>query len=167
MIILKNTKFIFVILFLCFGEAYSFEAYESKELSLVQILNDIQIMDEKKVMPIKVRLLKLYLNGECDGSLDSCPQEKLFVAVSAFDEFPKQKLFEFHDSYGWHSIKWLSWPKTEDPSQYVSFEISEKRISLTEGNELWIDCKYLVNVNLSRIFMQQIKGINGDKIECK
>lgn len=116
---------------------------EVKDIYLVHLLNDFELVAEIKDMPVSVRILRLKDHGECDGSPPTCPKEILYIAVSNFDEAPDQKLYRLPMSNGWKFVKWKSVPKKEGVNHFVVFEAEEKNASGKKGRTK----KYEIGVN--------------------
>lgn len=58
--------------------------------------------------------------GECWGSLDSCPDWRLYIAVSTGDLYEKPFLYRFINSKGW---EFLGWQDTNE-AQTTSFRVA-------------------------------------------
>lgn len=108
----------------CTQSARSDELASVEDSGLVHLLNNVEIVEERRDLPIAVRVFRLSELGECDGPPPNCPTEVLYVAVSTFDEAPDQILFALPESYGWTFVRWVSWPGSDDASEYASFEVT-------------------------------------------
>jgi len=58
--------------------------------------------------------------GECRGTLESCPDWRLYITISMGDLYEEPFLFQFPSSKGW---EFLGWVETDEP-QTVRFRIA-------------------------------------------
>lgn len=124
---------------------------------LVHLLNDFELIAEKKEPPLTIRIIRVRDHGECDGRPSTCPKEVLYLAVSTFDEAPDQKLYKLPKAYGWKFIEWKYFPKQEDPKQFLIFEVEEKVISKNPKITWWEEKKFEIGVNPWKGYIKPIK----------
>jgi hypothetical protein len=128
----------------CAQSATSDELATVKDSALVHLLNNVEIVQERRDLPVAVRVFRLRELGECDGPAPNCPREVLYVAVSTFDEAPDQVLFTLPEAYGWTFVRWVSWPGSDDASEYASFEV-RGRVLVADGTVA--ERNFVVRVN--------------------
>jgi hypothetical protein len=128
----------------CAENARSDELAAVEDTGLVHLLNNIEIVEDRQDLPVAVRVFRVRELGECDGPPPSCPTEVLYVAVSTFDEAPDQTLFALPESYGWQFVRWVSWPTSDDVTEYASFEVTGRVLAT---NTTVAERKYVVRVN--------------------
>ena len=143
------------------GQIFSDQLIDVKDISLVQLLNDIELVKERRDLPMQIRIFRLKEQGECDGSPQSCPRETFYIAVSSFDESPDQKLYILQKSFGWRFIRWLNWPNSDSADQFILFEVEEKVPSSDLTKSWWSERKYIVRVN---IYQASLNMMKGDKV---
>jgi|SRR6185503_1828701 hypothetical protein len=131
-------------LFGCVQGAYSDELTRVEDSNLVRLLNNMEIIEDRQDLPLAVRVIRLRELGECDDPPLRCPMAVLYVAVSTIDEAPDQALFVLPESFGWQFDQWVSWPASDDVSEYVSFEVTGR---LPAADATLTDRKYVVRVN--------------------
>jgi hypothetical protein len=120
-----------------------------KNHELANVLVNFEVVAEAKFPESKgmyVRVIKVQDQGECDGSLESCPQSILYIAVSSYDEAPDQKVFQTPKGYNWKFDGWDKLPKTDKPTDYVQLRLSAQKPSKNPSNT-WQDEHYLYKLN--------------------
>jgi hypothetical protein len=127
---------------------------EISKIDLVRLLNDLEIVAEYndiKKSPYFIRIVRLRDRGECDP-YPKCPGEILYIAVSNYDEAVDQKLFVLPKAYGWSFEKWLEFPVSEDPDEFVKIllkkEIATKTGILEEMDQ--------VEVNIAKGYISKV-----------
>lgn len=103
-----------------------------RDAELKNVVANFEVLAERRELPYHVRILGVAEHGECDGSLESCPQMTAYISVSTFDEAPDEAVYRLPKSYGWEFIKWVSWPSVDGPKQFASFLMTEKSV-VAEG----------------------------------
>lgn len=98
---------------------------------LVALLNYLEILAEMHELPYSVRVIRVGEPGECNGSPESCPKVRLYIAVSTFDEAPDLNLYLLPEAYGWDFVRWGPRPRRESPDEYLSIVLSREVVSET------------------------------------
>ena len=80
--------------------ANAVELAQINNKKLARILINGEIVAEQIKPPISVRLIRVQDSSECGGNPQSCPKQIVYIAVSAFDEAPEQKVYVLPKSYG-------------------------------------------------------------------
>jgi len=131
-------SYVYLLLFLglfgCAQIAKSDALVVVEDAHLVQILNNIELVEDRREFPLRVRVFRLRELGECDGPYVRCPKEIFYIAVSTFDEVPDQKLFVLPESLGWQFDGWSKWPSSDSASESVVFEATSQTV-LADGDE--------------------------------
>lgn len=125
---------LFLGLFGCAQIAKSDALVVVEDAHLIQILNNIELVEDRREFPLRVRVFRLRELGECDGPYVRCPKETLYIAVSTYDEAPDQKLFVLPKSLGWQFEGWSKWPSSDDASESAIFAATSQ-IVLADGDE--------------------------------
>ena len=123
------------------------ELSELSDATLVDMLNNFEILAEKRALPYAIRVLRLREHGECAGTPQSCPQATLYIAISTFDEQPDQKVYILPKAYGWDFIRWKVLPRKEGRDSFVTLEVKRKIISKKLDKSWWSESRYDVRVN--------------------
>lgn len=86
---------------------------------------------------------------ECSGTVESCPDVRLFVTVSSGDLGETPALFEIPPQKGWEFVEWAT-PSGVGENQMASFivrtAIPESNIDL-ESRRTWRPVEYVVLVS--------------------
>jgi hypothetical protein len=138
----------------CMAEAQNQSLNEIKNGELVRLLNDMEIIAEyndNKVSPYFIRIIRLRGEGECDP-YPKCPGETLYIAVSNYDEAADQKLFVLPKAYGWSFEKWLEFPGSEDPDEFVKI-LLKKEIATKAGVVMETD---QLEVNIAKGYISRV-----------
>ena len=128
----------------CAQGARSDELTRVDDSDLVHLLNNMEIIEDRQGLPVAVRVIRLRELGECDGPPPDCPTEMLYVAVSTIDEAPDQVLLKVPESFGWEFDRWVSWPASDDVSEYASFEVTGRLLTVDAAVT---ERTYVVRVN--------------------
>ncbi|HEV8700266.1 MAG TPA: hypothetical protein VGV60_03230 [Candidatus Polarisedimenticolia bacterium] len=75
---------------------------------LEYVLANVQIVKEtsaRESKALRVRILSVPEHGECDETSESCPKAELFVAVSGFDEYPDQRVYQLPRRHQWRFVR--------------------------------------------------------------
>jgi len=139
-----------MLLFPSVGRAAVLEPVRDAELT--EVLANFQILavaDHPQSKGMYVRILKVQDHGECDGSPNSCPKSKLYIAVSEYGEYPEQKVYRLPSRHNWEFVGWIKLPDTDNPQDYVQLRLRAQKPAkdLTKG--WWINETYIVKVNYS------------------
>ena len=78
--------------------------------------------------------------GECWGTVDSCPDVQLFVVVTPQALYQDPQVFQLPSSKGWEFIRW-----NENNSFTVKTSIPSNNIEPKERNK-WTEIEYTVSV---------------------
>ena len=103
---------------------------KSENLRLIKVLNNSELLRENSEENLSVRIYKID-NGSGSAGIEEGHEvsHNLLIAVSEFDEQPKQNLFEIGPFYNPKFIKW-----TEENENQKEFEIEygvyDNRISV-------------------------------------
>lgn len=110
---------------------------------LLFFANNFQLIAETKndVPTLSARIFTLREFGECDNK--KCPNEYVYIAISEFGEYPKQKLYISEKSHEWSFLKWDHIPDVGEKNPSISFRLK----SIING----IKTVYTVNVSLKSI----------------
>jgi hypothetical protein len=139
---------LFLGLFGCAKDAKSDALMVVEDAHLIQMLNNIELVEDRHEYPLRVRIFRLRELGECDMAYVRCPKETFYIAVSTYDEDPDQNLFVLPDSLGWQFGGWSNWPSSDDASEFVVFDATSQ-IVLVDGDENKpLERKYSVHVNV-------------------
>ena len=111
---------IFLILLLNFTLAFGqeIETSEIEDYNLVKLINEIEILSEKKTDDLSLRIFKLANLPGSAGYASSEVTHDLLIAVSEYDELPDQSVFRVSSFYNPKIIDW----KTETPEPVVLIE---------------------------------------------
>lgn len=125
---------------------------ELKDKKLITILNNMEVAaDNTKIHKnLSIRIIKVKDFGECDSKPESCPKEKMYVAVSEYGEYPEQKLFVVQ-SYGWEFVRWIE-PKSKNYQDFVV----KKNIISNDKKFGWFK-EELITYRVTINTMQEIK----------
>ena len=127
--------------------AFGAQLSEVSDTLLVEILNNFEILAERREPPYATRVLRLREHGECNGTPQSCPQATLYIAISNFGERPDQKLYRLPKAFGWEFVRWKALPKKEGRDSFIIFELKRKMISKNIAEGWWSESTYQVQVN--------------------
>lgn len=74
--------------------------------------------------PVSYPFIRLYavpeVVGECGGTVESCPDWRLYMTVSMGDLYEEPLLFQFPSSKGW---EFMGWQQTDEP-QLTRFKVA-------------------------------------------
>ena len=126
--------------------------------SLVELLNNFEILTENKQPPYAIRVIRVREHGECDGAPPRCPQAMLYVAVSTFDEAPDQKVYSLPKADGWEFVRWKTLPKHEGQESFAVFEVEEKIASASRAKDSRSRAKYEVHINPWKGYLKPVQG---------
>ena len=104
------------------GDANEWRPVDNKDLAnALAYGTELANSDSAPVSYPYIRLFEVpEVIGECWGTLESCPNWRLYIAISMGDLYEEPFLFQFPSSKGW---KFLGWQQTDEP-QTVRFRIT-------------------------------------------
>jgi hypothetical protein len=117
---------------------------------LAYVLANLQVLSEtspQQSKALRVRVLSVPEQGECDGTPQSCPQVELFIAVSGFDEYPDQRVYQLPRRYDWRFIEWGRFPDEDGPTDYVEFTLEADDPIPQPADTWWRTTRYRLKVN--------------------
>jgi hypothetical protein len=117
------------------------------ETKIVEMLNNFELLAEKRELPYAIRVIRLGERGECDGTPQSCPMATLYIAVSTFDQYPDQQVYQLPKAYGWEFVQWKALARNEGPDSYTVLEVKRKIISNNPAKSWWSESRYEIQIN--------------------
>lgn len=137
------------------------QLHENQDASLVHILNDIEIITERRdpadrTFPYLVRIIRLRSHGECNGKPETCPKETVYIAISSWDEYPEQKVYQLPEAYGWDFHRWTYLPHRELPKEFVVFEMKRKIVADDKSKGWWSEQYYEIKANIFSAAMREL-----------
>lgn len=101
------------------------EARQPQTNDLAFFANNFQLLSETRTEgpTISARVFKVRELGECDN--DKCPNEYVYIAISEFGEYPKQRLHVSKGAADWQFLGWEQAPPPGDNDQVV-FKLKSK-----------------------------------------
>jgi hypothetical protein len=126
----------------------SLEVVQSERLGY--ILANVQVLKEtspQESKALRVRVLTVPEHGECDGTPESCPQVELFIAVSGFDEYPDQRVYELPKRHDWRFVRWDHLPDQDGPTDYAEFTLEADDPVPQPAKTWWRATRYRLKVN--------------------
>ena len=139
---------------------------EVNEPLTVQLLANFEILKElnTRSSPYFARVVKVKDPGECDGALETCPKETLYVVVSTYDEFPEQKVYLLTKAHRWRFLKWISIPKEESTQSFITIRLGRQEISIgSHRKKTWVETEVDVKVNPWEGFVTNLSGKASNK----
>lgn len=129
--------------------AFAEELSSIKDVGLVALLNDFEILAEKRTeRPYAIRILRHRERGECDGTPQSCPKTNLYIAVSTtFDEAPDRQVYKLPEAYGWEFVRWKVVAQKESRESYTIIEMRREIIAQDIAKGWWTYSTYEISVN--------------------
>lgn len=129
--------------------------------SLVDLITKVEVLASQDLsinrrLPLAVRVLKVSEDGECDGTPESCPLEKIYVAVSDFDLEPNRKVYQLPDAYGWEFSGWEFVPMDNEADDTFFIILTRKVVSPTIASGWWQNRAYRLRVNLKEAILEPI-----------
>jgi hypothetical protein len=126
---------------------------------LEYVLANVQIVKEtsaRESKALRVRILSVPEHGECDETPESCPKAELFVAVSGFDEYPDQRVYQLPRRHQWRFVRWDHFPTEDGPNDYVECTLEADDPIVQPADKWWRAVRYRLKVNYrdGRIFVQ-------------
>ncbi len=119
-----------------------------KDAKLNEILTNFELLAETpKSSKMFARVLRVQAQGECDGSPSTCPKSTLYIAVSAYGEYPEQKLYQLPDGHNWEFMEWVAFPETPEPPSRIVFKVKLQKPSDDLKKSWWVDEVYTITVN--------------------
>jgi hypothetical protein len=103
-----------LILFIATNSAFSqpnVSIKKIKEEKLIRILNDVEFLSSIKTDNLNIRVYKVGNSPGSAGFQNGEITHDLYIAVSGFDEFPKQNLFELGPYF---NPKFVQWDTTKE-----------------------------------------------------
>ncbi len=126
---------------------------EEADERITRVITDGKVIADSvshRATALRVRLFLLPVDGECGETLSSCPKQDLIIGVANFDLLPDRRVYWMPSAYGWKFKKWVRFPRTEDATDFVVFEVEKKTVEKDKtGREHWRVFNELVSVNLT------------------
>jgi hypothetical protein len=123
-----------------------------RDTELAQVLANFQILavaDRAQSKGMYVRIVKVQDHGECDGSPNTCPKSRVYIAVSEYGEYPEQKVYRLPSRHNWEFVGWIKLPQTDNPQDYVHFRLRAQSPAKALAKGWWVNESYIVKVNYS------------------
>jgi hypothetical protein len=139
---------VIILLFSSVGGAAGLKSVSDGELK--EALANFQILavaDHPQSKGMYVRIVKVQDHGECDGSPNTCPKSKLYIAVSEFGECPEQKVYRLPSLHNWEFAGWIKLPETDNPQDYVQLRLRAQIPAKDLIKGWWVNESYIVKVN--------------------
>ncbi|MCP4346549.1 MAG: hypothetical protein GY795_13610 [Desulfobacterales bacterium] len=128
----------------------------SDDRKLEYILNNFEIIAQKKQLPTAIKVIRVREQGECRPKLRNCPKESVYITASSFDEYPDQKLYTLRKAYKWEFNKWINAPGKGIPAGFAVFEMVKKEIIRERDKINIIEKNYEVFVNSKEAFIRLV-----------
>lgn len=136
--------------------AHADELAKIKDMKLVHLLNDMEIIAEIKKPPFAVRIIRQLDHGECDGSPETCPMQMMYIATSTFDETPVECVYTLPKAHGWEFLGWGNIPKEEVRSNFVTFRLKMKSLSSSRQNGGFVEKDFEIGANPWKSYMKDL-----------
>jgi len=117
---------------------------------LAYILTNLQILREtsrEKSKALRVRVIVVPEHGECGDTPQSCPKVEGFIAVSGFDEYPDQRVYELPKRHDWRFVRWDRLPDADGPTDYVELTLEADEPVPQPAATWWRKVRYRFKVN--------------------
>ena len=109
---------------------------------LIQLLANVEVLAKVEGPPLRVSVLRVQDHGECDGSPKTCPLSVIYLAVSEYDEYPKQNVYLLPKRHSWEFVSW-----NKAVNGFVGLELKAQIPSETPQQGWWVPKSYLVEIN--------------------
>ena len=133
---------------------------QDKDSDLASLLNRMVVLaapqpSMSKPLAYILKIIVVPSLGECDGSLESCPKEFVYVAISDIGEEPDMRLYRLPDSYRWDLVSDVDDPLGEPgPEVFVRFRMV--KTVLPAGAKGFAKEIYEIRINNLRGFMRKL-----------
>ncbi len=120
----------------------------NEDSKLKAILTNFELLAETpKSSKMFARVLRVQEPGECDGSPSTCPKSTIYIAVSEYGEYRKQKLYQLPAGHHWEFMGWVDFPETPEPPSNIVFKVKFQKPSDDIKKSWWVDETYTITVN--------------------
>lgn len=109
----------------------------------VRLLDRVEILAERQDFPLALRVLRVREDGECNPDRSRCPQQRLYVVASSFDEYPERVAYELPKAFTWLFDAWVRYPSEEAREDFAVIELF--RVD-TRAPEVARRCRVEVNI---------------------
>ena len=125
---------------------------------MAKLLSDMKIIAEQSQSDsLRLRLIRVQEDGECDGAPQTCPLQSVYIAVSEWGEYRDRKLYQLPDSHGWEFEDWLNLSAGEGPDDYLEFTMIKQVPAEDTSTAWWVKERYKVKVNLHDAILEPIQ----------
>ncbi|HWA49348.1 MAG TPA: hypothetical protein VG742_13815 [Dongiaceae bacterium] len=119
---------------------------------LVDLLNYVEVVAERGTtpepdLPLSIRLFRLSELGECDGTPQSCPTQRMYIAVSEWGEYPDRKLYQLPNAHQWQFVEWIANPQSDGEDDHYIFILNKEVVAADISKEWWSTERYKVSAN--------------------
>lgn len=114
---------------------------------LSKLMNGIEIAKEERTTDFVLRALRLQELGECDGSPDTCPKERFYLAISTIDDDPDQAVYELPMSHKWEIMNVSTIDSPGEDKRFVVLTMRREVLSKAPSDHWWDSEVYTVRLN--------------------
>jgi hypothetical protein len=143
---------------ICLAKDIPLETEDNKDL--VYLLNQMTILAERipsgsDPFAYVVRIILISEPGECGSTLEDCPKQYVYIAISDIGENPDMKLYKLPESYGWELNSDIQDPHGESsPEKFVI--ITMTRTILSKDKSKYEYERYSIHANNHNGFMHKL-----------
>jgi len=144
---MKLLSFALILLFSNLASAEEIAQIKNQELA--NVLANFQVLAkvDHKDSAIRVQIVEVMDDGECDGVPQTCPKSVIYVTASEYGEYPQQKTFKLPKKHGWEFVEWVTFTDYEGPDNYVELKLKAQVPNIDFSDSWWKDEYYLIKVN--------------------
>lgn len=154
---MSSACWILVLLLLAPVSALAEPLRSVRDAVLTRLLSDFEVLAEVETPVLAVRILRLRDEGECGSSLESCPQELVYVAVTNMGEVRDRRLYTLPKAHEWEFTDWKMVPRKQGDGELAVFEMRRKLVDTSGPIKKWIYRTYEVRVSPSRGSLEEVK----------
>lgn len=98
----------------------------------VRLLDRVEVLAERRSFPLALRVIRVREDGECNPDRSRCPQQRLYVVASSFDEYPERVAYELPKAFTWLFDAWGRRPSEEAREDFAVIELFRTDIQAPE-----------------------------------
>lgn len=132
-----------------------------KDDGLVQLLSAVEIAADKQFDNFSLRALSLREDGECDGSLSTCPKLEYYLVISTFDEAPDRAAYRLPPSHDWKIEKIEEIDSYGEYQRFLIITLTRTVAPSDQSDKQWVKREYKIKINPWKYeVIKEIKGPN-------